>query len=225
MKKYLSRFAVMLLAATLMLGSLCVSAAKYKSTVVSDDFSDSSKSLFVCPGDINFDGQLNAADLSRLVRILLEVKSTAYDDVVSEREGTEYSDVNGDNSVNIIDLVRVKKNIVYRNYFLDDGTMAFDGKCVYSESLVPQMGTGASYRISYRYKADSQVTVKFNSMGEEKEYVHSSSNNSWITAEHTVKTPLTKGEAIRFDLQIIGKGALDDFSITRINMDNELTAP
>ncbi len=224
MKRKVSCFIAMLLVVSFVLaGFLCVSALKYKENVVADDFSDASKSFFVCPGDIDNNGKLDSEDLSSLVSTLLSASGTAYSDVVSQFEGAKYSDVNGDESVNIIDLVKLKKNISAENFFRSDGTLAFDGKCVYCKSLVNDMGTGATYRITYRYKASTPLTVKINAIGEEKSYSNAISSD-WQTAEYTVKTKLSKGSAKDFDLRIDGKGVLDSFNITRLNMDNETVA-
>ncbi len=225
MKKYIPRFLVLSLVTVLFLaGSFSVSAVKYKSNIVKDDFSSSSDSLFVCPGDVDYNGELNAGDLTSIISTILTSEGTSYSSIVANKPAAKYSDVNGDGYINIIDLIRIKKNIADNNFFKSGGTMSFYGKCVYSKSLTNDLATGASYKISYKYKAEAPLTVKLNLIGEEKTY-NNSVSSEWQTVEYTVSSQLSKGSAADFDLVISGKGVLDNFSITRINMDNEMTAP
>ena len=222
MKTNVSRFAAMLLCfAVILSGVLCVSASKYKSSIVSEDFSGSS--LFVCPGDVDFNGAIEAEDLSSIIDTLLHASSSDYATLVSLDDTLKYIDVNGDASVNILDLVKTKKNIAGEKW-VKDGTMEFDGKCVYSVSLVPMMNTGATYRITYRYKATTPLTVSYNNAGT-VQTSNEATASEWTTAQYTVTTPLTKGSAQQFDLKVQGAGEFDSFTVERVNMDNELVAP
>ena len=206
MKKNVLQMGSVLVAVVLVFaGSFSVSAARYKSKLVSDDFADASASKFICPGDIVKNGVVDESDTGKMRKILLEI-----DDEV------DYSDVDFDGHVDLIDLVKCEQSI--GNGF-QNGQLSFNGKCVYAPKL--STNTGAGYQVTYRYKTAGGFKVQFNLAGELKTYTETSTGE-WKTATYDITSFPKRGSAQPdFDLLIDGDGTLDDFSIKRVNMDND----
>ena len=180
--------------------TLSVSATQYVEKVVNEDFSLKSECLFLAPGD----------DLVSLRKMFLNDNSAK----------SIYSDVNGDEMVDIRDLVRLKKNIANNFEFIDNGVMLLNGNSAYKGDFISVMGTGAEYELEYTYKSNSPIKVKINGLGEEITY-ESDASADYITVTQTFKTPLKITKSNDIELQIIGVGSIKNFKVTRINMDNE----
>ena len=223
MKKISARLIVMYLVLTLLTCSMLnVSATTYVKNVVSD-FTTADDCSFLAPGDLNADGRVDSVDSVELRKLLLKGNDdTSYVAVyAANEESAKYSDINGDSFVNLKDLVRQKKNMVEDFKFITDGEMALNGNSAYNGEFISVLGTGASYEISYSYKSDAPVKIKINGLGDE--IVYEDAAAAEMTAvTHTFKTPLSIGEVSGIELQIIGVGTVKDFTVTRINMDNEL---
>lgn len=191
-------------------GVVNVSAAEYVKDVVSEDYASLEKSSFLAPGDFNADGKVSAVDIAQLRVFFLK--------------GTEEpmnSDVNGDGYVDLRDIVRQKKNSVNIPEFISEGAMQLNGNSVYSGEFLSLLGTGATYEISYSYKSETPIKVVINGLGDEIVY-ESEVALDIVSVTHTFKTPLSITDLSDVELQIIGSGTIEDFSITRVNMDNEL---
>lgn len=222
MKSKTIKIAAMCLALIALLsGVLSVSATSYVVDVLSEDFA-AAECEFLAPGDLNADKSLDAADAVSLRKILIEDETDGtYAAVYTANADAKYADVNGDDSVNILDLVRQKKNTAADFEIVDteQGAMVLNGNSAYAGDLFSVMGTGADYKVSFSYKSDSPVKVKINSMGEEI-VIEKAAASDWTTVEETVKTPLAFAEN-GIELQIIGEGLVNDISLSRTNMDND----
>lgn len=223
MKKIVTRVAVLCLTlAILLCGSLSVSASSYVSNVVCEDFSSADSCNFLAPGDMNADGLVNAVDAAELRKLLLKGFNDSSYTAVFAALGSDakYSDVNGDAEINIVDLVRQKKHMAESFSFVKDGVMQLNGKSAYAGEFTSIMGTGASYVIKYSYKSDASIKVIISGLGDD--IVYENAAVAEMTAvEYTIKTPLSLAAADGIELQIIGVGVVDSFSVNRINMDNE----
>lgn len=212
MKKRAVKFAALCLAAAvLVISGISVSAEKYTATVISDSFSSASACEFLQPGDIDKNGSVDTTDLVFTRKSLLGVAT----DIAAA-----YFDVNGDDDSDIRDLVHQKKIIVAQSDFITSGAMQLNGNSIYSGDFVSVMGTGAEYKISLSYTSDTDIRVKINGFGEEKVFTADAASEQ-TTVTFNYKTPLSKSNEAGVELQIIGVGAVSDFSVTRLNMDNE----
>jgi len=198
-----------------------VTAAEYVENVVSEDFTSACK--FLAPGDMDADGSVNAEDAVALRKLLLSNSGDKTYDAVFAAKGSEakYSDINGDSLVDIKDLVRQKKNLTENFVFVENGAMSLNGNSSYKGDFISVLGSGAEYEISYTYKSDSDLLVKINGLSEKIVYENEAATDS-TTVTKTFKTPLTLTETDGIELQIIGVGSVENISVTRINMDNDL---
>ena len=223
MKKIAARLVVLCLVLTLLICStLSVSATTYVKNVVSD-FTTAADCDFLAPGDLNADGKVDAADSVKLRQLLIsDLGDGSYNTVFAAKgEVSKYSDTNGDDFVNLKDLLRQKKNLAENFEFISDEAMSINGNSAYNGEFISVLGTGASYKISYSYKSDTPVKVRINGLGEQIVYEDAAATK--ITSViHTFKTPLSIDETAGIELQIIGVATVKDFTVTRINMDNEL---
>lgn len=212
-----------LAAAFSVIGMLSVSATEYVEKVVAEDFTTASACEFIAPGDLNADGSVNADDSVSLRKLLLSnLEDKSYDAVYASKGAeAKYSDINGDKNVDIKDLVRQKKNLTENFVFIEDGAMSLNGNSAYIGEFISVLGSGAEYEISYTYKSDSSIKVMINGLSEEIVYENEAASDS-TTVTNTFKTPLTLAEANGIELQIIGVGLVENISVTRINMDNDL---
>lgn len=224
MKSKAIKIAALCLAITLIFSCmLCVSATEYTVDVLAEDFA-AADCDFLAPGDLDADGALNATDAVSLRKLLIEDETDGTYTAVYTAKGEEakYSDVNGDDAVNILDLVRQKKNIANEFTLVDtaEGTMALNGNTAYTGEFVSKMGTGAEYKVAFSYKSDSAIKIKINSMGEEPIVIEKAAANDLTAVEEVIKTPLEFAEN-GIEFQIIGQGEVSEVSVTRTNMDNE----
>lgn len=222
MKKIVRKLIVFgLVAAFLVVGTLGVTAAEYVENVVSEDFTSAGE--FLAPGDMDANGSVNAEDAVALRELLLNNNGDKAYDAVYAAKGAEakYSDINGDDLVDIKDLVRQKKNLTENFVFIENGAMSLNGNSSYKGEFISVLGTGAEYEVSYTYKSDSDLLVKINGLSEEIVYENEPVADS-TTVIKTFKTPLTLTETDSIELQIIGVGSVEYISVTRINMDNDL---
>lgn len=221
MKSKAMKIAVVGLAvATLLSGVLGVSATSYIVDVLSEDFSTAAE--FIAAGDMNADKDLNASDVVSLRKILIEDETDGtYSAVYTADKNAKYADVNGDDLVNILDLVRQKKNVAADYDVVDTakGELVLKGNTAYVGEFFSNMGNGAEYTVSFQYKSNKAVKIKINAMGEEIE-IRQPAATRWSTVKKTIKTPLAFAED-GIELQIIGEGSVSDISVTRTNMDND----
>jgi len=224
MKKSATRLAVVCLAVAFsMCSALGVSAENYVANVVDDDFSSATECEFLAPGDLNGDGSVNAIDSVELRKLMLsDLDDKSYDAVyASEGDTAKYSDVNGDDNVDIKDLVRQKKELAENFVLVSNGAMSLNGNSAYSGEFISVMGTGATYEISYSYESEASIKIIINGLGDEIIY-ENDAVSELTSVTYTLKTPLSIDDVTGIELQIIGVGTVEDFSVTRINMDNEL---
>ena len=173
-------------------GILCVSAAKYVSKPVAEDFEV--KTNFLIPGDLDTDGNVDAQDYTELRGLILNDQTA------------QYSDVDGDEVTNICDLVLQDVNA--KSDFVADGVMNLNGKSVYNAEIASVLNTGAEYKVTYTTSGD--VTVKLVGL----------TGAEVTTSGDTFKTPLNLSNA-DIELYVIGEGTVEDLAVTRINMDND----
>lgn len=204
---------------------LSISAKSYVVNVLSDDFSDAGKSEFLPAGDLNADKKIDSTDITSLKKIILKNNTDSTYTAVYGEYGDEalYADVTGDGMVNIIDLVRQKKLSAGSYEVVENGALVLKGNTAYKNDLLSVMGTGAKYRVQFTYKSSDSVTLKLNSMGEEIKIEKDAADRE-TTVSEIITAPLSFADD-GIDLQIICKdGIIKDFSITRIDMDNEISA-
>ncbi len=223
MKKYTKVFS--LVAIVCILTTIFVtdaSAAKYVKNVVDCDF-ESTSGTFLAPGDYDGNGVIDTDDHTTLKVLLLNIdKQNAYDTVYAANKDAIYSDANGDGVIDIRDLVLQDEN---KNLDLvSDGTLVLNGKSAYSDELFQIMGTGAEYEIVYTYKTETSLKAEINGLEllADKTETSTDENTGAITVTRTIKTPLSLASENGIELQLVGEGTVEDFSVTRINMDNEL---
>ena len=208
MKKIISRFStitlIMVIAASL---AFPCSALRYYTYAVEESFA--SQGAFLAPGDVDGDGTLAASDLTQLSQVLLGI----------EVSDCVYTDVNGDTAINIIDLIRAKKNAAVD--FVSEGAMNLNGKSTYSAEFASRMSPGASYQVICRYKSNSAVSVKLNGIGSAKDYTLASTSGSYTTVTNNFTTPQTMSGSGTVTLEINGTATVDSFEIKRVNADNE----
>ena len=203
----------------LIYGSLGVTAAS--SYAIAEDFAADSDCEFLVPGDMNADGKVGADDLVMLKQLLLSnTKDSAYTEVYKTNGKTaKYSDINGDDFVDIKDLVRQKKNSAKNFAFVDDGVMSLNGNSAFNGAFNSALGTGAVYEISITYKSDSPITVKMADL--EKEIVFDAKATASKVTK-TFETPVTIADTEGIEFQIIGVASIENISVNRANMDNDL---
>ena len=183
------------------------SAARYATFAVDEDFSSSAQCKFLEPGDMNANGSVNASDLAQLCQVLLCDTQNMY------------SDVNGDLQVDILDLIRAKKNSLHD--FLNDGSMNLNGNSIYNGDFIASLRSGVTYQIRCKYKSTSAVTVRISGLGTEKVFTLASTNGEWATVTNNFNTPLTIANHTGIELQVIGTALVDDFEVKQLNTDNE----
>lgn len=223
--KNAKKLAVVCLALAIMACSAVgVSAATYVANVVNADFASAATCEFLAPGDMNADGAVNATDVTALRTLLLSELGGGDYDVVFAANGIDakYSDVNGDTTVDARDVVRLKKNMAESFQFISDGVMILNGNSSYKGDFLSVMGTGATYSVSYDYKSDAPVKVVISGLGDDIVFEDAAAS-SLTTVTHTLETPFSIETQDSIELKIIGVGTIDNFSVTRVNMDNELT--
>ena len=209
--------AVCLMMAVLLSCVLSVSATTYVVDVLSEDFS--SGEAFLAPGDINADKALDATDVVNLRKLLIEDETDgSYVAVATANADAKLADINGDDAVNVKDLVRQKKVIAADYSVTANGALVLNGNSVYAGDLFSNMGTGADYVVTFKYKSSTPIKVKFNAMGETV-VIEKAASANWTTVTQTITAPLAFAEGV--ELQIIGEGYADDIVITRTNMDND----
>ena len=205
MKKRTRAMAIGLAAMVSLVMPLGVSGADYPKYLVNETFQAVEETNFLLPGDVNADRSLNAADSVHLSKLLLGVGG------VDEK----YSDVNGDGALNVIDLIRQKKNSANYGTIIADGEYRLNGKSIYGVSLYENMRSGAEYRVVMKYSADSDIKVIINGV----EMLASSADS---TFEYDFTAPLTIDREEDYRLEIVGTGTVSHFSIQAVNTDNEL---
>lgn len=198
-----------------------VSAEQYKKYVITDDFTGDTD--FLAPGDYDGNGAIEQEDEVALKGLLLTVDDTAntYTTVFQNNAGAIYSDVNGDGDVDVRDLVMLDQNS--NGEFVADGVMNLNGNSAFSGKLFDVLGTGAEYEIEYSYSENTSVDVKFNGLdGLLKDSTTQNTENGVVTVTRSIKTPFTITNQNGIELQLVGEGEIQSFSVTRVNMDNEI---
>lgn len=210
--------ALCLVVITLMCGSLSVCAASY---VIAEDFANASDCKFLAPGDMDADGTVVADDLVMLKQLLLSKKGgNSYNDVYKANgETAKYSDINGDGFVNIIDLVRQKKNSAKNSTFITDSVMVLNGNSAFTGAFTSVLGANAVYDIGLTYKSDSPVIIKISDLDEEIVF-DAASKTTTVVKSFETSANITNASGI--DFQIIGVASIDDISVVRVNLDNDL---
>ena len=158
-------------------------------------------------------------DVVNLRKLLIEDETDgSYVAVATANADAKLADINGDDAVNVKDLVRQKKVIAADYSVTANGALVLNGNSVYAGDLFSNMGTGADYVVTFKYKSSTPIKVKFNAMGETV-VIEKAASANWTTVTQTITAPLAFAEGV--ELQIIGEGYADDIVITRTNMDND----
>lgn len=187
---------------------------------IKENFDSASDCKFLAPGDMDADGIVNANDLVTLRGILLSrVNDDSYDTVYKTNgETAMYSDVNGDEFVDLKDLVRMKKNLAENFEFIKDGCMSLNGNSAYKGKFTSGLEANAKYEVTLTYKSDSPVKIKMADLGEEIIFDAASEMKS-VTKTFTTPVMITDDDGI--ELQIIGEALVDDFAITKVENGEE----
>lgn len=194
-------------------------------------FENSSACGFAAPGDLNVDGEVAADDLVMLKKIVIQSEKANYSEVyLAFGNEAKYSDVNGDEAVNVLDLVRLKKNLSDVVSFIESGIgvnesggMNLNGNTAYVEDIVSSLDEDCYYKISYSYKSNSDIKVRIAGITDKSQSFVSPQSNEWKNCSHIIgiSENLVKGSEI--ELQITGKAAIDNFSIEKVVIDNDLS--
>ncbi|MBE6787007.1 MAG: hypothetical protein E7537_01510 [Ruminococcaceae bacterium] len=220
MRKVLKSVLFLILLCFIILNFLVVSAKKYQKDVVVCDFKNG-ESAFLIPGDYDGNGLIDESDINNLRALILSIKNNNYSGVFENDLNTIYSDSNGDAIIDIRDLV-----IQYENKdknFIIDGSLMLNGNSAFSKELLSNLGTGAEYKIQYSYEDNGDIKVKLNGIDNLiLDKTSTEKNDGLITVTREIKTPFIIEEVKGIELQLVGFGKVKEFSITRVNMDNEL---
>lgn len=103
-------FSVLLAIALLILSTVFITVSAAENSV-SVSFLDLKYDVY----DINFDGKEDAGDLATMRSILLDVEYKYDLENIPTEKKAEKADVNKDEKVNILDLVRLKKHLAGAN--------------------------------------------------------------------------------------------------------------
>lgn len=190
-------FATLLLA-----GNVLVSSAE--STAISLNFS--SKGNFVSMGDLDCDEALASPDLVIMKQILLGIKGVS----------SKYANANGDNAVNIIDLVRLKKDIgaLKTPVKTENGVLKLDGTAYYKGELVSLLKVNTEYQLSYSYTSDSDIKTTIKGVSATDKCFSSGSGSG--VKYHTFKTGTELSADTGLELVLSGKGTVDNLVIKEI---------
>lgn len=170
-----------------------------------ESFLSAGESEFLILGYTNDDGTLNtidAADYRKFVLGTVDIEEA-------------YADVTGDGIISLVDLIRQQKNIAVLDDIIKDGNFVLNDKSVYKENVSQNMRAGAKYMLVMNHKADRDITVKFNG-----EKLTAAAADEVYEYEFT--TPFTVTPTGGIDLQLIGVGTVNGFSIKAFDTDNEL---
>lgn len=215
---------------TCVLVVLCASfgVSSLESPVVSYDFENGLNHGFIAPGDLNADGETQAADLILLRTILLNSNSKSYKTIAANfQDGGKFSDVNGDNYVDIVDLVRAKK--VFNSTFIGEtngvsnsGAMNIYGKTVLFGKLSKVLEKDRYYSISFKTKSTKPMTISISGISDKTYSYQTAKGNDWKTNTVTFGVAETFKSASQIEVSICGQGIVDDFIITPCVVDNDL---
>lgn len=223
MKKYLKGLAlVMLICVFAVCAVFGASAAKYQRDVVACDF-ESTSGAFLAPGDYDGNGVIEDIDHTALKALILDVdEQNAYNTVYAADKDTIYSDANGDGVIDIRDLVLQDEN--KGNDLVNEGALVLNGKSAYSDKVLAVMGTGAEYEIKYTYITETSLKAELNGVELLADKTETSTDEvtGAITVTRSIKTPFSLDNGKGIELLLVGEGKVEDISVTRVNMDNEL---
>lgn len=179
-------------------GALSASAAP----TISEDFSDGIP--FVALGDLDADGKLASSDLTMLRQILLSIDGVA----------SKYADSNADGSVNVKDIVRLKKDIaaLKNPAVIEDGVLKLNGKAYFANELVSLLKTDTEYQITYDVISEEGITIAVNG-ATEKVYTSGKGAKSF---SHILKTGDSLTANSGLELSLSGVGTIDNIVISEI---------
>lgn len=202
MKKF-KRLLATAFVVTLMLVS-AFSASAAESNVIKLDFNNTAS--FASMGDLDIDGTLNSSDLIQLRKILLEVST----------KNIKYADCNNDSKVNILDLIRLKKNLINQvvPMTLENGKLILNGTVYYTGELVSLLKANTEYQISYDVISDNGITVTVNG-AKAKDAVYNSGKGT-KSFSHILKTGSSLTENNGLELSFSGKGTITNVIINEI---------
>ena len=186
---------------------------------ITENFDSATDCKFLAPGDMDADRYVGADDLVSLRRILLSnVKDNSYATVYETNGETAiYSDVNGDEFVNLKDLVRMKKNLAENFEFIQDGFMSLNGNSAYKGKFTSILEANAKYEVTLTYKSDSPVKIKMADLGEE---IIFDAVSEVAAVTKTFMTPVMITDAKGIELQIIGEALVDSITVTKVEEEN-----
>lgn len=180
-------------------GALSLSAA---TPTVSENFTEGIS--FVALGDLDTDGDLASADLVMLRQILLDKEGVA----------SKYADSNADGSVNIIDLVRLKKDItaLKKPVVIENGVLKLNGTAYFTEELVSLLKADTEYQISYDVNSEEGIAITVKGATEE---VYNSGKGV-KSFSHVLKTGNVLTANSGLELSLSGVGTIDNIVISEI---------
>ena len=97
--------------------------------------------------------------------------------------------------------------------------MTLNGNSVLKGAFTQALNANASYDICLTYKSDTPIKVKIGDLG--KEIVFDASAKV-TTVVKSFETPENITDAEGIDFQIIGVASIEDISVVRVNMDNDI---
>lgn len=163
---------------------------------------------FVAMGDLNCDNLLNSADLVLLRKALLQEKEQDY----------KYADAKEDGSVNILDLVRLKKNIIAEKtpVSIKDGVLTLNGNAYYTGEFVSLLNENTEYQISYYATSDDGITVSINGATNNAVTYNSGKNAAKKYCSHVFKTSSVLTANSGLELKLSGEGTIYNIVINEI---------
>lgn len=187
-----------------LLASGTLNSAAAENEVISVDFGNSRS--FAALGDLDVDGKLASSDLTLLRKILLKTSD----------EGEKYANVNGDEKINIRDLVRLKKDIAddKKPAAVVDGALELNGTAYYTDELVSLMKPNTEYQITYKVASENGIEISVK--GAKADTVVYNSGKGTKTFSHILKTGETLTPDSGLELALSGVGTIDEITVNEI---------
>lgn len=195
-------FAVLLLVGN----SLAISAQS--SSVISENFDK--QISFVAMGDIDCNGDTDSEDLTLLKKFLLGSGSGLL----------KYGDVKKDGFVNLIDLVRLKKNIaaVYVPTKIENNSLILNGTAYYTGEFLSLLKPNTQYNIVCSVLSADGIEIAINGIKSQPVVIDISSSGSKSKVCNRV---FTTGETIEvnsgLELSFTGSGTVYSIAINEIS--------
>ncbi len=204
MKGKVKIFLVATLAITI-LASITLNSAAAEVNVLNADFENGI--AFTAMGDLDVDGKIASSDMVILRKMIFSDNFDA---------GKKYADVNEDSNVDIIDIVRLKKNLLAdkKPVSVVDGVLMLNGKAYYTQELLSLMKPNTEYQITYKVESEDGITISID--GAKNATAVYNSGKGTKRFSHILKTgnSLTENEGL--EMVVSGIGKIDDIKINEI---------